>query len=159
MNEENSKCPNCKSENLTLLLETPKGFRYKCGDCEETFVKEEKLIGEDIKDITVKKEKEIDETNGKKTIKIPKRSYLRLESIKRDLGYNTTIDTIVHVIDMYEIEKELKLEIIKFLNMYGKGQCDMLEKFLMDIKNELKKSKETQEQQEEQQGMNVIWHF
>ena len=151
--EDISKCKKCNSENLSLTLETPNGYRYKCNECGDTFVSETKLTGENIKDMTLKSESEID---GRKTIKIPKKSYDQLEIIRQEIGFTTIMDTLVHVIYMYKRNTELQSQLLEFLNGFGENLTQVWSNFFTDLKETQQK---IQEQQKSEEKDNVVHHF
>lgn len=136
-NEVAGSCPNCGSVNLVLTLETLKGFRYKCNDCDETFVVETKLLGENIKALT-QIPKIVSEIDERKTIKIPKKTYVQLESIRQDAGLTTLIDANAYVINEYETRRAFEAKILQAISEAGENTASLMNRFLADIQNENK---------------------
>jgi transcription elongation factor Elf1 len=134
------KCPGCGSEDLVLTLETSKGFRYKCSNCDETFVVETRLFGENIKALTQipKMTNEIDE---RKTIKIPKKTYMQLESIRQDIGLTTLIDANAYVVNEYKGRKEFEAKILQVISEAGEKTVNLMNTFWADIQKDINEIK------------------
>jgi transposase-like protein len=139
------KCPECGSENISLTLETSNGFRYRCNNCDETFVVSVRLLGERLGDLSQDAKKVIEdkvESDERKTIKIPKRSYVKLESIRQEIGLSTLVEANVYAINQYSNTKkfnDFELKIIGIFNEFSETSFRALNQFYEDNKEELKK--------------------
>lgn len=140
------KCPECGSENLVLVFETSNEFHYRCNDCDETFITEIKLLGENIKESIQK-----NETTERKTkpIRIPASVYEELQTIKQDNRLGTLIEAQIHVINGYKSSKrfeEFETKIINIFNEFSVSTIEILKQFHEDNKVEFDKiRKEIQE--------------
>lgn len=131
-NEVAGSCPNCGSVNLVLTLETLKGFRYKCDDCDETFVAETKFLGKNIKALT-QIPKIVNEIDERKTIKIPKKTYVQLESIRQDAGLTTLIDATAYAVNEYKTRKEFEAKILQVISGSGENIASLMNTFWADF--------------------------